>query len=137
MPCDSNYLSPAQWELDLAEVIDLLDYVQTMRGARRNGKTVRRGAPQCHGHASKQADLEPLVVKLCAILRRLPPAEFDRLVYNGRSRMSRHLADWWETHDAADKEREAKEQKKLQEQQIVAAAKKKLTPKERKALGLL
>jgi len=43
---------------------------------------------------------------LCLRIRTLTPEQMDAIVYNGRDKESRMLADWWDEHDAFDKSKE-------------------------------
>ena len=50
-------------------------------------------------------ELDAATSILCAMCKRTP----EEVIYNGRDRMARKLADWWDDHKAMDAEREAKE----------------------------
>jgi hypothetical protein len=49
------------------------------------------------------------ITDLCAVIRSLKPEQMNTIVYDAHNPTSRDLADWWETHQRADREREAAE----------------------------
>lgn len=73
---------------------------------------------------------------LCTACKNMSEKLKDKLMYDGRNRMARKLADWWENHQRQDTKREARERKKAEFNRIRKKALTKLSAKERKALGL-
>lgn len=67
---------------------------------------------------------------LCEMVTHLTETQKIEILYDGRVMMSRKLADWWETHQARDKAREAKEATAKKRQALVDSAKAKLTEEE-------
>ena len=133
MPCNSDYMSPLQWELDLCEVLKHLFYVKTMLKLPIS-KKLAQAQGTYYGSHYKCDDLSPLTAQLCGLLRRLEPKVLNRIVYNARNSKSRNLADWYERHLAADKERQKEERKLKEIQRLKQSAKNKLTQKELNAL---
>lgn len=81
----------------------------------------------------KHSKLAPV---LCAKISAMGDPLREQIVYNAKDPLSRELADWWEKHEAEDKKRLREE---LQEKKDKAARDRaiaKLTPRERKLLGL-
>jgi hypothetical protein len=58
-----------------------------------------------------------------------------RRIYNGHSRASRALADWWEDHQEADRERHKTEQAREAQARLIESARAKLTAEEYEALS--
>lgn len=50
--------------------------------------------------------------ELCDLCRDLLPEERELLLYNGRNRLSRDLANWWDDHREADERRRKNEEDK-------------------------
>lgn len=63
--------------------------------------------------ANPFAQDDRMIPLLCGKLKALGPAAFSAIVYNARSRESRDLADWWEDHQEADRQRQEAEAKAL------------------------
>jgi hypothetical protein len=66
----------------------------------------------------------------------LSDKEIEKVAYNPRSRQSRNLADWWEDHQERDRERIRTELKDKRDKATRQKAVAKLTPYERRLLGL-
>ncbi len=62
------------------------------------------------------APLDGLVVKLCTEIRAMSDETREKIVYDAHDRDSRALADWWETHKAADEARLKKEAQAAEEE---------------------
>lgn len=73
---------------------------------------------------------------LCTACKNMSEKLKAKLMYDGRNRMARKLADWWENHQREDAKREAEERKKAKRERIRKKALAKLSAKERNALGL-
>jgi hypothetical protein len=130
MPCRSDYLEPTGKERRLQETAQLLIYLRqnTNTGVKISNKLkLAARDPYC------SADYVP---ELCEAIRSLRSEDFDRVVYNARDPISRKLADWWEEHEEADRQRVEAETKKLREDAIRHKAISKLTDEERIILGL-
>ncbi len=109
MPCNGEYLNQTEREAEIQRAAKLALYILDKIG---------RKVPNFIREQSKKyyADRDDVVPYLCKLLTGLSLAskkEFDRVVYNAKSKTSRDLADWWEAHVAADKKRiqQEKEQK--------------------------
>ena len=74
--------------------------------------------------------------KLCGLIRSLDENSRDRIIYNARDPIARNLADWWEYEQARDKRRLDQETREKRDRELREQAATKLTPEERRALGL-
>lgn len=128
MPCVSDYLEPNHRERALQKAAKL--YVGVL-------KHLKKPVPPAVQNASEdiycKADYVP---ELCATLKALSPKAREALVYDAKSRFSRELATWWEEHQKADKERAQAQARETRRQNLAKQALAKLTPAEKRALGL-
>lgn len=131
MPCDSEYLNANESEIEHQHAANLLIYIASF------SKGVV--APWIVGESKNQyANDKRLIPLLCAELTKLKarPGAFDRIVYNAKDKTSRDLADWWERHKEADREREKREKEKRANKKLAEKALSKLSDKEKKVLGI-
>jgi len=128
MPCDSSYLAPNRKELEHRRAGVLLVYVMLQLG---------QTAEQWMIDEAKNlyARSERTIPALCAALKGMDDDTFERIVYSPRNKTSRDLANWWEDHQEADREREQNEIRAANKQILIEQALRKLTDKERIALG--
>ncbi len=108
MPCNSDYLDPTNREAELQRAAKLLVYVY---------EKLNLEVPSYVKKASKDVYCKDdrSVSRLCSILDAMPPDTLDRIVYNAKNKTSRDLADWWEEHQQADREREVEEDRQKQQ----------------------
>lgn len=111
MPCDSSYMNPTDIEKNRKQVATLILFVNKKLKKKTSDRIVR-ASKHCYGEG---VDLDKDTAKLCEKIREMTDQELDFIVYNGRDKTSRQLADWWETHKAADEKRRAKEKKKAEQ----------------------
>ena len=78
-----------------------------------------------------KADFVP---ELCKTIRGMNENQLNTIVYNGRDKTSRDLANWWEEHEAADRAREAQERKEAEEKALAQTAMQKISKEELAAL---
>jgi hypothetical protein len=78
--------------------------------------------------------LNEATVMLCTLCREMTEAQKSAVIYDGRNAKARALAGWWEEHQKADVEREAREHEAKEREATKKAALAKLTAEERKAL---
>lgn len=128
MPCNSDYMNPSEKEQQLQETAMLLTWLNYQLGIRSTDKM--------HMAAKNQYCRDDYVPELCKLVRSLTEEQMNTYVYNGRDRMSRKLADWWDEHEAADRKRVAKEEEARKRKEIIERVKEKLEPDELEALGL-
>lgn len=109
MPCRSDYMEPTQRERLLRETAQLYAYVLVETGER-----VPERVTQAANDAYCRTDY---VSHLCEQLTQMDVDTRHRVVYNAHDKTARRLADWWEEHQAADRQRLAREQTELRQQE--------------------
>lgn len=130
MGCNSDYLNANAQEVHSKETAQHLSYVMTQL-KQKVPEDITKAANDYYGNPGM---LNSMVVQLCDILTNLDDKTRDAIVYNGKDKQARHLADWWDEHQAADKQRIAKEKLEKERKALIAQAKKKLSPQEIAAL---
>lgn len=128
MPCVSDYLEPNQRERALQKTAQL--YAWSLQQLKQ---PVPAPLQEAADNQYCRADYVP---HLCELLKGLKPKQREELVYDARSKEARALADWWEKHQAADKERAKKEAQETRRKNLAQKALAKLTPAEKRALRL-
>lgn len=73
---------------------------------------------------------------LCSTLKKMSKDQLDTIVYDGRIKEARDLADWWEEHQEMDRQREKEEGEKARLRKVKKDALAKLTLEERTVLGI-
>jgi hypothetical protein len=130
MGCRSDYLEANAAETNSKEAAQHLVYVLT-KLKQKVPEKITKAANEYYGNPSM---LGAMVVQLCDILTNMDEEIRDAIVYNGKDKQARQLADWWDEHQAADKQRIAKETLEKERKALIAQAKKKLSPEEAEAL---
>ena len=125
MPCSSDRMEQTAEEKMRAETATLLVYLLNKLGY---GIDVRAASTSGDYWASKE-DGDYVYAKLCKVLGSMNESELDKIVYDGRSRMSRRLADWWENHQGVGR-REAVLQNRGKELELMAGMKASVKPPE-------
>lgn len=97
MPCNSEYMRQNDYEKRLQETAQLLVFAM-----RKLGQSPTPVMTETADNDYARYDFTP---DLCKLINGLSEFEVDQIIYNGRDPMSRRLADWWERHQQADKER--------------------------------
>ena len=110
MPCNSDYMQPTAFELKVIETAKLLSYVLSATNREVPGPIVEL-ASGTRNRAIDKAIGDQVVAALCGEMDALTPLTREKLVYHTRTREARRLADWYEEHQAADREREGRERK--------------------------
>jgi len=82
------------------------------------------------------ANYKTLAPMLCEKISAMNDALREQIVYNVRDPLSRELANWWEKHEAEDQKRLRAELQEKKDKKARDKAIAKLTPRERKLLGL-
>jgi len=111
MPCRSDYMEPTHKERLLRETAVLFAYALNELG--------EEVPDSVHQAAADQYCRVDFVPELCQLIRNMTEDECDRIVYNPRSKIARSLADWWETHEEADRKRDAGQKQDRYEQIIM------------------
>lgn len=119
MPCNSDYLRATGEEIAISQVMCLLEELE--------GKKIEPHYWKGHHPLvyNKTIDGNELVRKLCAKLKKVDVTKY-----------SLEMQIWWRDHQNADLKRLETEAKAQKMEEVKAKALKKLTPRERKLLGL-
>ena len=128
MPCRREQ-EPNQREIELSKVYQLLDEVK--KGPGKLSKDYGSGYDKrAYNQGKSQKDLDEATAELCGKLK---------LIEKSRTKITKYsleLQTWWRDHKEADKRHKKEDAAKRREEKTKAEALKKLSPKERKALGL-
>lgn len=99
MPCNSEHMNPTNKERYYQRTAQLLRYVVEKTHSIPPADDLLKAADD-------QYCQHDYTATLCAHIKGFAPHQMESVVYNARDPMSRKLADWWEEHQAADKNRE-------------------------------
>jgi len=128
MPCNSDYLDPTEMEENSRQTCKHIIYL-----GKKLDETVpswvRTAAKHVYGN---KARLEEAVQILCAMCKKAD----DSIIYNGKDKKARALADWLDEHKAADRRRNKALREIGKINKLRKAARKKLTKAEIEALGI-
>lgn len=130
MPCNSDYMNPTHHEVESKLACEFLAYALPALG-KPVPEWVATAAREYYGNPKR---LNDATVMLCTLCRAMTEAQKSAVIYDGRNAKARALAGWWEEHQKADVEREARETEAKEREKTKLGAFAKLTPKERKAL---
>ena len=119
MPCDSSYMEANGLEIRLSQVACLLDELD---GKEIDQHHWRGYHPRVY---SQRVDGDKMVAKLCKRLQSVDVKNY-----------SLEMQIWWRDHQAADRARVEEELAAATDAKAKAAAIAKLTPHERKLLGI-
>jgi oligoribonuclease NrnB/cAMP/cGMP phosphodiesterase (DHH superfamily) len=107
MPCKSEYLEPNAREIEATRVARLLIYVcEALSDSYEPSENVATNAVTAYPNVTFLDDHTKL---LCGHLKALSEEQANKIIWDGRKREARELAEWWERHQELDKEREFKE----------------------------
>jgi hypothetical protein len=109
MGCRSDYMQPSQAEVESKKLCEHLAFLLPLVSI-VVPDWVAVGVKEYYGNPTKVNEATAL---LCDTLKSLSKKEFDVIVYDGKSKRSRALADWWEAHQEMDASHLAEEQRKL------------------------
>lgn len=132
MPCNGDYMNPTQEEENRKQVASLIVYVNKKLKV-PTPNAIKEAAEHVYGEG---VDLNKVTAKLCGTLSKLTKKQEKEIVYNARDKKARELADWWEEHQEEDKKRLQEEMKNKKDDAARKKAIAKLSPHERKLLGL-
>lgn len=131
MGCRSDYMEPTKHEIYCQKTAKLYVYVLG-----RLGRKIKENIIKMSTYIYANVDYTKGLCETLGNLHVDDPAAFDELVYNAKDKESRKLADWWEEHQAVDRQHIKAEQAEAARKELVKAAIGKLTPEEIKALGI-
>jgi len=129
MPCNSDYLNPTYKEREIQLTAKLIVYVDKKQG-QPSPRWIKSLANNIY------ADNDKVVPILCDMIKNMSDEERERIVYDAHDPVSRDLANWWESHQRADARRLEQEAEQREAERRKEAALAKLTPEDRKALGI-
>ena len=132
MPCRSDHLEPTAREIESREVANLILYVNSKLKRTTDGY-IHKAAKNVYGDVDR---VDEFTAALCYTLGTLTKEQTEKIIYNAHDKMSRKLADWWERHQAFDREREANEAAAAKKKALRKSALNKLTTEEIEALDL-
>lgn len=126
MPCVSDYLNSSNLEKEMTKVVQLLDELD---GKKLNKSKFGDGYDErVYNKGLSKKDRDKLVSTLCSRLKNTKKVNVTKY--------SLELQMWWRDHKEADKKRIRQEKEKREQEKIRKQALSKLTPEERKSLGL-
>lgn len=105
MPCDSSYLAPRDSEIESKRCAENIRFTFNALDI-RCPLWVRNASISHYGNEDR---LEEMVIILCDLCTKMTDKQKEKIIYNGKCKESRQLADWWDEHQEADKERKEKE----------------------------
>lgn len=122
MGCNSDYMQASQYEEKISKVACLIDEI--------NGKNYDKSwwygyHPRVYNNGGNGGTGDQIVNELCELLQSRDVSQY-----------SLEMQIWWRDHQAADKERCEREISQAKDAQERIAAIEKLSPHERKLLGL-
>lgn len=100
MGCNSDYMNQTHKEKLLQQTAQLFSYLLESLG--------HSVPPQLEAAANDFYCKTDFVPQLCASLKGLTEEQKQVVMWDGRKKMARRLAQWWEDHCAADAARDAK-----------------------------
>lgn len=111
MPCQCYYMAPSERERESIEVAEFLlrlrnDFkLEVDGGSKWTKKALREITNSTYGSLE---EVDDLTEELCALCRAIETDRelADKVIYDGRSKQSRDLANWWQEHQKLDKKRE-------------------------------
>ena len=140
MGCNSDHLEPRTHERESKLAAELIVYIDSIMGFpnadfpnREAAEWIYEAADYVYGAESK---INELTVMLCHRCRTMTEDEQNEIIYNGRDKNARKLADWWDKHQAADKKRIDAETKAEKNAKLKKEALSKLNDAEKEALDL-
>jgi hypothetical protein len=129
MPCNCDHLEPTARERAFQKAAKLLLLVNNYFGWSTT--------TQHRLDVENQYCSHDYVEELCTVMQNLDERQRDGLLYSdARNKPRRELATWWEDHQEEDRQRVQRELDAAQKKKDKEAAIAKLTPYERKLLGL-
>lgn len=85
---------------------------------------------ETHNLNLTQKNLDYLTDSLCSAIKKMTTLEQDAIIYNGRDKYARLVADWWDHHVELDRQRLVREADEEEQQKLVESARAKLTDDE-------
>lgn len=115
MPCNSDYMEPTEAEQNSKEVCEHLVYIR--REVVKHTPDVPllplrvvQAAEDYYGAPELLDELTDALCRACTALEN--NHRYLYILYDGKRKEARRLADWWEEHKKADEKRRKKEAQK-------------------------
>ncbi len=128
MPCDSSHMDPSRHEKESRKAARLIVWVREQIGTNTIG-WIFEAANNYYGNPQR---IDELTRTLCTLCKTLD----EEIIYNGRNKIARELADWWDDHQEADRIKDDAKKDKARKYGLRKQALSKLSKKEKEALGL-
>lgn len=112
MPCRSDYMEPTDREHESVLVMKLLNFCLPLLKI-KVPKEVKDNLKNPYGMVNL---LDKHTALLCKTVGGMTHDEQNFILFDGRNKMSRQLADWWESHQVADAKREKQEREEREEE---------------------
>ncbi len=125
-------MEPREYERESKKVAQLIVYAYTQLGLAID-PIVAKAAKDYYGDEKR---VHVFTEVLCSLCSAMPDGMADRIIYDGSSKDARRLAGWWDAHQEADAKKSKEAARKKRTAATKASAMAKLSPKEKKALGL-
>ena len=125
MGCRSDYMEPSGREKESKRVCEFIVYVNDKLG-HVTTQWITDGANHVYGNACRLDQATNILCDLCSELS-------EEILYNGKDRTARRLANWWDDHQQSDKANELYEQIRQQDIDTVVKVLNNLTADELKA----
>lgn len=122
MPCNSEYMSPSNLEIQMSRVMAFID---ELSGGELDKRSFDGYHPDVYGKPLKKEFCDDMVARLCSMCKAADVAKH-----------SLELQIWWRDHQKADRAREMAEAEAAKLAKIKASVIAKLTREELKALGI-
>lgn len=112
MPCSSQHMEPTARETESILVAQLLVYTSERLGIplyfdeELAESIINTAKSNSYGNPSK---VDVYTARLCHLCKSMGNVQSERVIYNGKNKQARQLADWWERHQEFDRKREAAE----------------------------
>lgn len=133
MPCKTDAYDFME-ESESHKVAVNLSYVLRCLGQEVSSH-IRAAADDTYGSVSSKT-LDEYTDKLCSLCKSMTEEQQNKIIYDGRNKSARLLAEWWEIHQRKDRLREEKEREDERKKAIKKQALAKLTPEEIEVLEL-
>ena len=132
MACRSDHMEPQAREAESRLVAEHLVYLLTAL-KRPVPAEVKKAAKSYYGDRD---NCDTLTALLCETIETGSVHDIHGVMYDGKKKKSRSLADWWESHKECDERREKAEKKESKDAKERAELIATLSPRQRALLNL-
>ena len=94
MGCNSDHMNPTEKEKNNKEACEHITYLHDIKGNRPPSWA----AASCYGSTKPLNEVVYILCQMCE-------EASEDVIYNGRDPKARKLADWWDAHQEADRNR--------------------------------